>query len=236
MPEEVIPRLVAHLAAVAVLCSLTACAAVAPPIDAPKEDENGLRLIPLSASPDGLEFHLSAPEAAVGDELEIWRRSSDGAWTKLQTISVEPQLGTALRDGRAQWRDPLDNRSRSLDYRLIHRGEDVVDETSLDIDWRGWPDITAPTSTTVDEPAPHVVLTWRDAAGFEARILRRDVLEETDFEPIAIVASAAGGAFEDHDVEPDGVYAYRIQYVDRQAPIPRFSRYTESIYVSIPPR
>lgn len=212
---------------------LTGCAAFDPPLQSTSTGDDPLEITALRAGPDGLELGLRDAEASVGDSLEIWQGEPDDEWTRLQTITVDDDLLAPLRNGRAEWHVALDNDSRQLEYR-IRRPDDEATSPPLAVDWHGWPDAPMPSTAIVDEPSIRVELRWDDAIDLEARILRRDVLADTDFAPRAIVDSSARGRFEDHDVEPGGVYAYQVQYVDRRGPFPRFSRYTEAVYVSVP--
>lgn len=222
------PILLAAVVTAAVLAG--GCAAITPPLTAPST-ESSPTIEPLRADPDGLEFAISAPEVSEGDDLEIWRR--DDEWTNLEVLEVDERLAGALEGGDARWHDDLDERPRRLDYRIRvsnadgHRHSDPVT-----VDWQGW--LRPPTlEAEIREPAA-VILDWDAQKRLEARVLRRDVMAKTDYRPVAIVDPAAGNRFVDEDVEPGGVYTYRIRFVDRLAPVPRYSHFVESRYISVP--
>lgn len=222
------------LLAVLSFCTLH-CATLHAPIN-PAQDrqEQSLRVEVLRADPEGLHLGLRAEDAAEGDDLEIWR-AHHGEWTLVQTIAVTQDLVTPLQEGNAQWQDPLDDQANTYLYRLRQVG---ADQTSISppvtADWAGWPDPPYAEAVAPSSTQPQVAISWNGDQLLETRIFRRDVLGDEDFSALAIVDAAAGGNFQDLDVEPGGVYAYQLQQIDRLGAFPRFGFYSQEIYVSVP--
>lgn len=221
----------------AVLTMVSACAGFDPTITAslPPPDPD-VEVTALRADSDGLLLEFRAPHAREGDELEIWRRVEGQDWQLLQTIAVDDGLDDALARGRVQWRDVLDDEPRNLLYRLRHRSSDPSPEQTrtsppLAVAWRGWP---APPQAAATPGPSKVILSWQVDSHFSVRILRRDVLADTEFVALAIVDAAAGGLFYDTDVDAGGVYAYRLQRVDDDRHPQRFSPFSPILYVAIP--
>lgn len=210
------------------------CAAIHPPITA-EQGTDAPAVEPLRADAEGLKFALRIREAVPGDDVEIWRREPDGDWNRLETFEVDDELAEALGAGQIEWRDRLDERPRALEYRLMIRSDDAARTVgSRTVDWQGWPEPPAVELDVEGEDTPKVAVNWQHTRPLEARLLRRDVLAGDGFEPVAIVDPAAGNRFFDTDVNPGGVYTYRMQFVDRRDSIPRYSRYIDSEYVSVP--
>lgn len=210
------------------------CASLHPPIDAPADiSPDELRVELLRGDPDGLHIALHAADAAAGDEVEIWRRREGEPWHHRQTIAIDDALVAPLQTGDVQWRDPLSSESASLQYRLRHVGDDRQRLSEpVELLWFGWPE--PPQSNAEADDDARVVVSWDIEIDADVRIQRRDVLADGEFRPVAIVDAAAGGRFEDPDVEAGGVYAYRLQTVDRRGAVPRFSGPSPEVYVSVP--
>ena len=223
------------LVSLVTLVLLSACAALYPPIHTEPGESPSLELIAHRAAPDGLHLRLRAPQAAPGDQLQIWRQRQAGEWELLQTIDVQDQLVDPLHLGQAQWNDPLPNESAELTYRLLQiRQDQPLFSTSLTVEWTGWPEPPrCSTSTSATPPAVNLSCNEGRAAGM--RILRRDVLLGGNFEPRSVVDGATNGLFHDSQVQSGGVYAYRIQKVDHEHPhFPRFSDFSDALYVALP--
>ncbi len=225
-------------AALLVLASLTThltgCASLHPPLSEPAHAPDAASIEPIRVDTQGLKFRLYASETTAGDSVEVWRRSNSSEWTNIQTIAVDDALADALATGHARWTDPLDDASGTLEYRLriISDDQATLSEPIPAGDAR-W--LQPPTPRIEpDDTRPRVVVEWEDSHRLEARLLRRDVLSDDDFTPVAIVDGAAGNKFVDTTVEPGGVYSYRIQFVDRIDDVPRFSPFVETDYVVIP--
>ena len=234
----VCPFIIRTIAVAAALAALTGCAVFYPTFDVPPpQTDPALTIEAKQADPDGLLLALVAKEAQPGEELEIWRQIDDSDWTMVQTIGVEEYMTEALATGNLQWRDAIDDEPSRRRYRLEKIGtDDHRASQPVDVEWRGWPRRPSAGADTdiTDDTSPQVVLHWDDDAPFEARIMRRDVLTDAPFEALAIVDAAAGARFVDDHVNPGGVYAYQIQFVDRLSPLLRSGPYTEPLYVSVP--
>lgn len=220
----------------AALAAVAGCAVFHPPIDAPSaESTPPLEVRALRADADGLQLALQVRQAVAGDQLQIWRKLGDDDWTRVQTIDVEETMIAALADGEVQWRDDSDTTSSTRRYRLEkHRDDSRTISIPLDIEYGDVPHRPDASGGPTDSSPPQITLTWDGGAPFEARILRRDVLADTPFEALAIVDPAAGAEFIDTGVSSGGVYAYRVQFIDRQRSVARFGPYTEPFYVSVP--
>lgn len=216
------------------LCISTACAGLHPPLTTSAGDDPSFELRPHRADPDGLALTLHASEAAPGDELELWRRPEGGDWTLVETLDVNEPLADALSTGRVEWHDPLGDRPASLQYRMRLHAQTSDTTDPVDVDWRGVPEAPAPEATTRQDPTVTIRLSWDAALSHRALILRRDVLHDDDYAPLATVDPGAGGVFDDGDVDPGGVYAYRVQLIDHLGAFPRHGPFSESLYVSLP--
>lgn len=193
-----------------------------------------LAIEPLRADPDGLHLEILCREAQPGDALEVLRKR-DGQWSAVQLIEVGEDLVAPLQAGTVHWIDPLEPDPESLQYRIHHiRGETSWLSEPISVDWTGWPDAPHIEATPSEESAPQITISWSDDTKFGARILRRDVLGDNPLSPIAVVDAASGGRFYDTDVEPGGVYAYKLQLIDRQRPLLRVSDLSSEVYVSVP--
>ena len=213
-----------------------ACASFHPPISGPADrPEESLRIQPLRADPDGLHLEILNRHVEDGDVVEIWRRVDGPNWERRQEIAVQGDLVEALQTGAVQWIDPLDRQAMDLEYRLRHLrdGQQWLSK-SVTIAWRGWPDVPDADAHAPDNGTAVVVLTWNGDPPLGVQILRRDVLSDSPFAPLATVDAAADGQFHDTDVEPGGVYAYRLRHVDRLHPFVRFSDYSSEFYVAVP--
>lgn len=211
------------------------CASLNPPLEATDaRQQPGLQIEILRSDPDGLHFVLRAEDAAVDDDIEIWR-AHRGQWDRLQIISIDEELLTPLRQGNAQWHDPLDEPPGTYHYRLRQIGSDEswVSATTT-AEWNQAPDAPDPEATVTEATSPRVSLFWNGERPMQTRILRRDVLVGDDFSPLATVDPAADGQFDDLGVEPGGVYAYQLQYIDRMGAFPRFGLYSQELYVAVP--
>jgi len=224
----------ALLAAAVALWIPTGCAALHPPLDAPPGSDP-LSMAPLRADPDGLTLQFGAErvDPDIDHTLQIWRRTPHSDWSLRQSIDVDHDLADALRESDVRWTDNLDDEPRQLQYRLRLVGDDRQEHSApFDVDWPGH--LAAPSPGAEFDDTGSIRIQWEHHRPLEARILRRDVISDDEFTPVAIVDAAAGGGFIDGDIRPDTVYAYRIQFVDRRRPIPLFSQWTEPLYVSIP--
>lgn len=210
------------------------CATLHPPLAEPPHGDT-LSITPLRADPDGLTLQFGANTVApdIDHTLQIWRRTPHSDWSLLQSIDIDTDLAAALRTSDVQWTDDLDDQPRRLEYRLRLVGNAPrLHSAPLTVDWPG---LLEPPSLRADTDCDgQALLQWSHHRPLEARVLRRDVVADTDFSPVGIVDAAAGGRFIDSDTRPGAVYAYQIQFVDRRQPIPVFSRWTEPLYVSIP--
>lgn len=216
------------------LVLIASCAGLHPPVASHPAGEATLELTPHRADPDGLALTLYARDATPGDELELWRRDEGGDWSLAEALDVNEPLADALSTGRVEWRDPLGDHPRSLQYRMRLRGEVSDASDPVDIHWPGALETPSPEAAKVNDSPLAIRLRWNVDALREAHILRRDVLHEDAYTALAVVDPAAGGVFEDDDVDPGGVYSYRIQLVDRLGPFPRYGPLSESLYVSLP--
>lgn len=224
------------------LCSLLgaglflniACASLHPPVDSSEHFSSALSLDPLRADTDGLALTLYAPDASAGDKLQIWRSTDGKDWSAAESLDVNEPLAEALATGRVEWRDSLPETETSLQYRLHLHGDETQISDPLELQWRGIPHTPAPTATICEDSQSSVLLSWDENSTNEIHILRRNVLDEDHYTPFIVVDIAAGTTFEDDDVEPGGVYSYRLQFVDRRSSLPAYGDFSESIYISVP--
>ncbi len=224
-----------HLFALLALSLLvcTSCASLHPPVDAPSDAE-AVELHPHRADPSGLAIRLHVQGARSGDELQILRHTEEGEWIVAETLSVNQPLADALETGRVEWRDPLPREAASLQYRMRLRHGELTASSPVAVDWRGVPEAPSPRAEPVDTAPPAVRLHWNNPSTHRVHIYRRDVLHDDDYTPLAVVESTSGNTFDDQGLEPAGVYSYRLQFVDRTGPFPRYGNFSESLYVSLP--
>lgn len=216
----------------------TACAGLYAPVHS-GDQSHPLQIEPIRAEVDTLHFGIRASDIEPGGELQIRRREQDADWTVARTLPVDDRLADALREGRVEWNDDAGTSGTTVTYQVDVVYEDRrMTSPEISVDWRDAPELPPPvTVASVRRDAPPVVwLSWSEEANVEARIERRDVIADTEFSLVAIVDPAAGGEFRDTDVDPGGVYTYRIRYADRFGPFPWFGPWSEEMYVSVPGR
>ncbi len=213
---------------------LSSCAAFHPLItgpDAPPSE--ALDIVALRSDASGLTFELRAPMARQGDVVEIGRRTADAQWEPAARIDVTEDLVTPLTTGLVDWLDAPPPEAFPVSYRLVlHRGDGRRASPTITIDAAA-PD--SPPELHADvftDPTPEIHLFWSPPQG--ARLLRRDLLHDEDFLPLAIVDPATEGTLVDADVEPGGVYAYRIQLSSTRSTLTTLSPFSEALYVAVP--
>lgn len=218
------------------IVSLSGCAGFHPPADLPNEEQSELQIAPVRADADTLHLEVRASQVTPEAELRIWRRDAGGEWNRVQTLAVDERLADALVEHRAEWHDEPGPVSRTLEYRIEIVGEEHLRTSPVTtVEWLEPPATSPPTAEPYisENGPPETHLMWSADSGIDVQIERRDVLADSPFVAVAVVDSAADEAF-DGDVEPGGVYAYRIRFVDRRSAYPRYSFWSEEIYVSLP--
>ena len=228
------------------LCALSpGCGTLAAPVTiAPTSEtarpgapaEAGLSVQPVEGRPQGLLLRLTTdfqPDPA--SRLELRRRVGDAPAETLRTIEVGGEVAERLTGEGLDFLDRSVTPAKRHVYQLVYRPETDAPRASapLTVTWQ--PPPAAPTAlhAFADTPAA-VELNWRASAP-GALLFRRDVLDKNqETRRIAHLGPSAGGRYVDRDVEPGGVYAYRIALARPNEGFTQYGPPSEPLYVSVP--
>lgn len=225
--------------------SLTGCAALRAPVEFPPSPGVSptapeLKLEPIEGRPNGLLLSLGCDcEPPEGAWLQLLRAEGDAGAKLFRNIRLNPTLRARLLNGGIEFLD------RSVDpgttrYKLQLRASKdnaparlLGASKTLAVTWVAPPE--RPTGVAASSViAGAVELRWQAPPGAGALIFRRNVLEpDAPLQRRARVGPASRGVFIDRQVEPAGVYAYRVALaIDTKTTI-QFGRPSEEIYVTV---
>lgn len=173
--------------------------------------------------------------------LEVWR-SVDGERARpLRRARLDERIHRALTAEGFEFLDRAVTPGSTFRYQVRLRSADgnaepadtLAAADSPTIRWRKPP--AKPDSTAVTSPLPGLVeVTWELNADFGALVFRRNVLaSEEGPERLAQLQPGARGTFVDRNVEPGGVYAYRVAMAYVGEHIVQFGPPSEEVYVTV---
>lgn len=244
-------------AAALCLMTLSACAWLGPPVEVlpdppgvptgtPPEDADAgdapLRLRVREARPNGLLLELSANSEQLQEWtwLEIWRARGEQDATPLQQIALDPTRIEALAGGVPLLdRDLRPDQPTAYQLRLRGREEDPEAAGPMSPVLRTRWETPPPAPSKIEGRAlgaRAVELSWAPRQGWGVLVFRRD-LGPSRAPPrrVAELGPEAGSGWLDRQVEPGGLYAYRLAHA-RRAPggWPIYGVPSVELYVTVP--
>ncbi len=244
------------LGLLAILVALGACGTIEPPLEiasiSPERSTRSSKQRPLALEaiegrPNGLLLKLTARDGhgldASGDTIEIVRRQlgDDDSRDVLDTFRLTSKTFERLTDDEGltlldrslspgalrydlQWKPETGREKRAEPLPLV---------TPLRVRWASPP--PRPTTLRAASTMPVAVeLQWHPIAE-GAIVFRRDVLDEdSKLTPIASLEAASAGLFVDRDVQPGGVYAYRVALSRPSSDLTQYGSPSRTLYVSVP--
>ena len=234
-------RAAATLSVAAVLAA--SCASLAPPVAVEttsrpaQDDRRPLRISAVEGRPDGLVLQLESTLEADTGRLQLRRKIADGPSEVIQTISVSQKFKRRLHGEGLTFIDRSVVAGAAHRYQLVYlppRAEKAKHSSKLlTLTWREPP--PPPTGVKAGVPTREAVeLSWRpDRQG--AMVFRRNVLEEgAPTRRLADLDPGSRGRYVDRDVEPGGVYTYRVALARRNDGFTQYGPPSEPLYVSVP--
>jgi hypothetical protein len=228
------------------LCTLSpGCGTLAAPVNiAPTSQttppgaaaEAALAIQPAEGRPQGLLLRLTTDfQPDPGSRLELRRRVGDAPPETLRTIAVGGEVAGRLTGEGLDFLDRSVAPGRLHVYQLVYRPKSDERRTSapLTVTWQKPPATPTGLHAFADTPVA-VELNWRASAP-GALVFRRNVLDKNaKTRRIAHLGPSAGGRYVDRDVEPGGVYAYRIALARPGEGFTQYGPPSEPLYVSVP--
>ncbi len=223
------------------------CAALRAPVafDAPAEEqapeETALSIEAVEGRPQGLVLRLSC-DCELPDDgwLELMRGQQDGKVEVFRRVRLRGRLRAAVRGDGIEFMDRAVEAGQRVGYRLRLRSADA-DESSAILAtssplWMTWhKPPPKPEEVRADSRiAGSVELAWAPVHLDGALVFRRDVLDpNAGTERISRPDAGARGLFIDRDLDPGGVYAYRVALFLDRAGLIQYGPPSEEIYVTV---
>ena len=187
--------------------------------------------------PDGLRLVLRSDVAVrPGSSLTLMRTVDDAASAPYEQVDVDRRIAAALADPGVEFVDREMTPGGHYAYRLSLEdpGGGVKTSAPVEVAWRRPPGrpahlaAVAPTSAGVE-------VRWDAKPHLGALVFRRDVLDRSA-RPRRRAELGAGcdGIFFDRDVEPGGVYAYRVALARFDGGVVQYGTPSEEVYVTVP--
>ncbi|MFW5966221.1 MAG: hypothetical protein ACOCV2_01830 [Persicimonas sp.] len=228
---------------------LAACAALEPPVQFEtrqsssddSDQKRALTIEPVEGRPEGLVMRFAATDRIPREGfLEVWRSADEKRAAPLRRVRLDDELYAALVADGFDFLDRAVTPGHAFEYQLrirhIEDGEPgpvTASSRPVGLDWEEPP--APPESVTAASSLPGVVeLSWEAEPPRGMLVFRRDVLD-SDAKPrrLTRVARGAHNRFIDRDVEPGGVYAYRVASARDRADIVQFGRPSSEVYVTV---
>lgn len=229
---------------------LAACAALEPPIQfEPRKSTSDeaqksspLNIEPIEGRPEGLVMRFVATgQIPKEGYLEVWRSVDAERATPLRRVRLQEDLHAKLAADGFDFLDRAVTPEHTFEYQLRIRALDDEGEPGpikassrpVGVDWVSPP--SPPESVAAASHLPGVVeLNWKTDSPEGTLVFRRDVLD-SDAKPrrLTRVGRGAHNRFVDRDVEPGGVYAYRVATARDRADIVQFGRPSSEVYVTV---
>lgn len=223
------------------------CAALRAPLafDEPAQkqapQEGALSIEPVEGRPKGLVLRLRC-DCRLPDDgwLELMRGQRDGKVEVFRRVRLRGRLRAAVQNDGLEFMDRAIEAGQRVGYRLRLRAADSDEPSSilqtsspLWVTWHTPP--PRPEDVRADSRiAGSVELAWTPAGLDGALVFRRDVLDpNAGTRRISRPNGGARGLFVDRDVDPGGVYAYRVALSIDHAGLVQYGPPSEEIYVTV---
>jgi hypothetical protein len=180
-------------------------------------------------------LRLHATDAPRPDaELTLFRRSPDGDARTLQTTQLSDTSASRLADAGLRFVDRSIGPPGDYTYRLRLKTPGSTERWSepTRVAWREPP--PAPEDVHCQAVAGRLVEIEWSPDKFGALIFRKSVTDHSsDFTRLGLWRPDARGLAADRDIQPDGVYAYRLALAIRTTTFTQFGRTGPPVYVSM---
>lgn len=209
--------------------AISGCASLTPAVELPQSSSppaHSEALTVMEGRPSSLRMNLKTEFPA--QTLELWRSVDQLEPEKLQEISVTPELAANLSQGIGI----IDASPRvgTATYTIVMKNEDEAQRLQLTVEWQKILPTPALRGSAIGARAVH--LTWA-SSGDGCVVFRRDVVLNTRLGRVASLTNC-DGTFIDTQVEPTGVYAYRVATRTTDAGYIRYSEPSPEVYVILP--
>ncbi len=227
------------------LAGAAGCAALDAPVhvdvsEAPATQTHALHIEPVEGRPNGLVLRFSCTCSPPEDAwLEVLRRQGADDAQIYRSVRLSEELSARLTGEGFQFLDRSITPQPTY-YQLRLRASrddtpaDVLAESSpVLVRWQKPP--TQPAAVRATSVVSGAVeLRWQAPPGAGALIFRRNVLDpNAPLERLSRVGPAANGLFVDRQLEPAGVYAYRVALAIQTDTTVQFGRPSDEIYVTV---
>lgn len=214
---------------------LAGCATTRPVFeweDAPNAPAS-LTMNVLEVRPNAILLEVQSSEVAF-THIEVFKVFEDQEPEHILTLNIDPSLSQKLREGLTL-RDPSRSAGHYIYALLMKNGEERV--SSAEIAFELEPAPTKP-SVVASAEANFVRVTWGIDDASCAMVFRRNVLEGESFERVAEL-KVPTTEWVDTEVDPDGVYAYRVSLVtlgstSQKETFAHMGEPSEEVYASVP--
>lgn len=227
------------------LLGLAGCAALRAPAEftpakAPSAAALPLQIEPVEGRPNGLVLRFTcACELPDDGWLQLLRARGDETAQLFRNIRLDARLRDRLTGTGLELLDrSIDPQPTHYQLRVRAAHDDAPGQTlhvsaPLVVRWR-----TPPARPAELQAHSHIAgtveLRWMAPADTGALIFRRNVLDSSArWERLARVGPSAQGIFVDRQVEPAGVYAYRVALAIDTTSTVQFGRPSEELYVTV---
>lgn len=230
-----------HMLLCILLLTITAingCASFKPVVTTPQQtsvESAPLTVVPIEGRPQSvlLKIQWLSPEPFT--HLVLYRLIPDADPIALHTLQYTPQIVEQLQQGLVLL-DPTIEPGPSHYTTVVMDGESILEVAHSQFEWSHAPSAPSVRHSIIDHK---VVLNWDSPKTYGAVVFRRDLLTEEGLIRIADLQSSHHGFFVDSNVNPEGVYAYRVALMETPAirggsdVFPRFGSPSDEIYVTV---
>ena len=186
----------------------------------------------VEGRPAGVVLRLSST-VSDAEALELFRVRDDDDATLLHTLTIDETLRVQLESG-VELVDSTVEPGHQYQYQFSvtgKPGDRARTSNLITVRWRQPPPRPVDLAATVTF-AGVVELSWESIAHAGAVIFRRDVLDEqSQFIRVGEV-DAGGGIFVDRQLDPGGVYSYRVARSLTDGDFTQFGSASEEVYAS----
>lgn len=230
-----------------ILCMTSACAAFVPQVTTPPTTKDRAQTVKTSPDatlrfiegrPNGILMSINWPRLPEGTtHLHIERRYNEEKPTIIQVIKLEPKYIRALADKGLNLLDGRLGRAGDYTYRILAISKQPLGQSqSMEITWRPPATMPIPIKTRAVLEPTHIEISWPHKAGWGAVVFRRDLFgTKRRLRRIKNTTAAHHSTIFDRDVQPGGVYAYRVAYARIDARGQRyFGQPSPEVFVTVP--
>lgn len=231
------------------LCMTSACAAFVPQVITPQLTQDTTPKLEVKASSGAtLRFVEGRPNGVLmttrwpilpkdATHLHVERQHGKEKPTVIQVIKLASRYKAALGGKGLSILDGGLSKAGDYSYRILAISKQPLGQSqTMEITWRTPAPMPIPIKTRAVLDPTHIELSWPHKTGWGAVVFRRDLFgTQRRLRRIKNITAAHHATIFDRNVQPGGIYAYRVAYARIDARGQRyFGQPSPEVFVTVP--